>query len=165
PGDLVTEEVPQGDDEEVADGVPVQRPVRAEAALEDVPPGLAPLGVVAERRPRHPHAPGREHAELVAQTAGGAAVVGDRDDGGEVPAHVPQRPQGGGQAVAAAEGDGTGSPTGSSAELARVEGHSRPTSRWTVRTRSPWERRPSAMASETATERCRPPVQPTAIVT
>ena len=78
-------------------------------------------------------------------------------------------------AVAAGIGAGTSVPSAAGgpvwvvsqqgAELARVEGHSRPTSRWTVRTRSPWERRPSAMASETATERCRPPVQPTAIVT
>ena len=49
--------------------------------------------------------PGRQHVELLAQPAGGAAVVGDRHDRREAVGHEAQRGQAGGQAVAAAERD------------------------------------------------------------
>ncbi len=58
-------------------------PVGGEAVLEDVGPGAAPVVVAAQRGQRHAQVTGREAAELLAQPARGAAVVGDRDDGGE----------------------------------------------------------------------------------
>ena len=52
--DGVAEQVPEGHDEEVAEGVAGQRPLALEPVLEHVAPGVAPLGVVAERGERHP---------------------------------------------------------------------------------------------------------------
>ncbi|HEU4912170.1 MAG TPA: 2-phospho-L-lactate transferase CofD family protein, partial [Actinomycetes bacterium] len=45
-------------------------------------PGAAPLVVAAERGQRHPQVAGRQHPELPAQPAAGAAVVTVADNGG-----------------------------------------------------------------------------------
>ena len=106
--DGVAEQVPEGHDEEVAEGVAGQRPLALEPVLEHVPPGVAPLGVVAERRERHPQIPGRQDRELLAQPSRRPAVVGDRDDGGDPVGEQLQRGEGRRQAVAPAEGDDLG---------------------------------------------------------
>ena len=152
PGDGVLVELPERDDEEVAEGVPSERALAGEAVLEHVAPRVAPLGLAAERRERHPQVPGREHPELVAQAAAGAPVVGDGDDGGDLVGDVPQRGERGGETVATAEGGDDG------------PAHSRPRSRCTtnVATRSVASR--AATAWVIATDRCLPPVQPMATV-
>jgi len=122
--------------------------------LQDVPPGVAPLGVVAQRGQRHPQVARGEAAELDPQPAGGSAVVRHRDHGGQVARHVPERLQGGGKAVPTPEGDHL-----------QPGHHSLPRSRWSVRTAWPAARNRPAISSLMATERCLPPVQPTAIVT
>ena len=55
-----------------------------EAVLDHVGPGAAPLVVAAQRGERHPQVAGRQHAELAAQPARGAAVVGDGHHGGHL---------------------------------------------------------------------------------
>ena len=67
--DGVAEQVPERHDEQVAEGVPRQRPLALEPVLEHVPPGVAPLGVVAQRGERHPQVARRQHRELLAQPA------------------------------------------------------------------------------------------------
>ena len=91
-------------------------------------PGAAPLVVAAQRGQRHPQVTRRQHAELGAQPAAGAAVVGDRHHRGELGRSTqPQRGQRRGQPVPAAERD-------THARIAVTAGrHSRPRSRWTVR--------------------------------
>ena len=59
-------------------------PGAGEPVLQHVAPEPPPLAVVAERGERHPQVAGRQHAELAAQPARRAAVVRDRDDGGEL---------------------------------------------------------------------------------
>ena len=54
PGDGVVVQLPERDDEEVAEGVPAERAVAGEAVLEHVAPRLAPLALAAQRRERHP---------------------------------------------------------------------------------------------------------------
>ena len=152
PGDGVVVQLPEGDDEQVAERVPAERAVAGEAVLQHVAPGLAPLALAAQRRQRHPQVAGGQHAELVAQPPGRAAVVGDRDDRGDLVGDVAQGGERGGQAVAATQrGDDR-------------PGHSRPRSRCTtkVATRSVVSR--AATAWVIATERCLPPVQPIAMV-
>ena len=104
--DRVAEPLPQRGDEQVADRVAVQAALgrAAEAVLQHVGPGAAPLVVAAQRGQRHPQVAGRQAAEFAADAAGGAAVVGDGDDRGQGVGDGAQRGQGRGQAVAAAEG-------------------------------------------------------------
>ena len=87
----------------------VQLPGGFEAVLDDVAPGLAPGAVVAEGGQCHPQVAGRQSAQFVAQTSGGASVVGDGDDGCEVFGEQTERPQRRVESVAAAEGDDVGS--------------------------------------------------------
>ncbi|MDQ0814076.1 hypothetical protein QFZ63_005790 [Streptomyces sp. B3I7] len=192
---MVAELFPQGDDQQVADRVFVQVALGLEAVLDDAGPGLAPVVVPAQRGQRLAQVAGREHAELVAETSAGAAVVGDGDDGGEVAGDAAQRGERGGQPHAAAEGDhlGLGAPAArlgaagldgpGGAALGRAaaaalghrpaqssqprgsSGHSRPMSRWTTTVSTPSAARRAASFSDMATERCLPPVQPTAMVT
>ena len=84
PGHGVLVQVPQRGDEQVAEGVAGERPVAPEPVLQHVAPGVAPLGVVAQRREGHPQVTGRQHVELVAQPSRRATVVGDGHDGGDV---------------------------------------------------------------------------------
>ena len=82
--DVVAEQLPQRDDQQVADRVAVHLALAGEPVLEHPRPGLAPLVVAAQRGQRHPQVAGRQHAELAAQPARRAAVVGDGDDRGQV---------------------------------------------------------------------------------
>ena len=158
--DVVAEQLPQADDQQVADDVAAHLAVAGEAVLEHPRPGVAPLVVAAERRQRHPQVTRRQDAELAAQPARRAAVVGDGDDGGEVvddevvdqPA---QRGERGVQAVAAAEGDDRlGAVT-----LTPARGPGA-----TARAAYPLVASRRAISSVIATLRCLPPVQPIAIV-
>ena len=58
--------------------------VAGEAVLRDLAPQSAPVVVAAQRGQRHPQVTGRQAAELAAQPAARAAVVGDRDDRGQL---------------------------------------------------------------------------------
>ena len=106
--DMVAELLPQRHDEQVADDVAVHLALAGEAVLEDTLPGAAPLVLAAQRGERHPQVTGRQDAELAAQPARRAAVVGHGDHRGQVVHHhvvdeVAQRTQGGVQAVPATE--------------------------------------------------------------
>ena len=151
-GDGVVVQLPEGDDEEVAERVPAQRAVTGEAVLEHVPPGLAPLALAAQRRQRHPQVAGRKHPELVPEPPGRAAVVGDRDDRGHLVGDVAQGREGRRQAMAAPQ------------RRDDRPAHSRPRSRWTTKVATRSVVRRAATAWAIATERCLPPVQPIAIV-
>ena len=139
--------------------------VAGEPVLQHPRPGVAPLVVAAQRGQRHPQVAGRQHAELAAQPPRRAAVVGDGDDGGQVVDdqvgdEQAQRLQGGGQAVAAAEGDdGLGA-------VVRPSRRSLPPQVAVGRRvrRSPAARSRRAISSVIATLRCLPPVQPIATV-
>ena len=160
----VAQQLPEGDDQEVPERVVVQGGLvgghlgGAEAVLHDVGPGPTPVGVVAQGGQRHAEVAGRQHRHLPADGAGGAAVVRHRDDGREVPGHVPQGREGRGEAVAAAEGGDPGRGAGHArthpapfrthpgrqGQLAGERGrHSRPMSRcWTCTvTWGTWARR------------------------
>ncbi len=180
PGDGVAQELPERHDQQVAHGVFIEGTAAAlaggEAVLHDVAPGAAPVRVVAQRGERHPEVAGRQDAVLLAQPSGGSAVVGDRDDGGQLGGEQAQRRQRGGEAMAAAERDDGGAfvllagegRAGRRDERQRAgeqRHYSRPRSRWVVVTVTRGycaSRRDSSTA--TATERCLPPVQPTAMV-
>ena len=160
PVDVVVQQVPERDDEQVAHRVAVHLALGLEAVLQHPGPGLPPAVVAAQGRQRHPQVTRREHAELVAQPAGGAAVVGDRDDRRQVGGHAAQGGQGRGEAVPAPEGD---------------DGRlGRPCARCPTtpgRGRGGWSRPPartcaaaSTISSDIATLRCLPPVQPIATV-
>src|SRR5690625_1487785 len=158
-GNGITEEFPQRDDEEVADGVAIERTGGREPVLEHLAPGDAPVRVGAQRGQGHPQIPRREHVEFLAKPPGGTAVIGNGDDRGDIGGDVPQRLQARGESVPAAEGDDL------QWALVGTVHYSRPRSRWRVCTVSPVPRSRRAIASVIATERCLPPVQPTATVT
>lgn len=82
--DVVAELLPQRDDQQIADRVVVQLALALEAVLDHLGPGLAPVVVAAQRGQRLAQIAGRQDAQLVAEAAAGAAVVGDRDHGGQV---------------------------------------------------------------------------------
>lgn len=174
--DMVAELLPEGDDQQIADRVLVQIALGLEAVLDDLCPGLAPVVVTAECGERLAEVAGRQDAELLTEPAAGAAVVGDGDHGGEIAGDPAQRGERRGQAHAAAECDdlglgatlaggerGGGSAQPPQAQIAA--GHSRPMSRWTRTVSIPSAASRAASFSDIATERCLPPVQPTAIVT
>lgn len=173
---MVPELLPQGDDQQIADGVLVKVALGLEAVLDDAGPGLAPVVVAAQGREGLAQVAGRQDAQLVTEPAAGAAVVGDGHHGGEIAGDAPQGRQGRGQAHAAAEGDdlglgaapaarGRSDPAEPAAEPECATGHSRPMSRWTTTVSTPSAAMRAASFSDMATERCLPPVQPTAIVT
>ncbi len=165
--DVVAEQLPEPDDEQVADHVVAHLAVAGEPVLEHPRPGHAPLVAPAERRQRHPQVARGQHAELAAQPTRRAAVVGDGDDRGEVVDHElvdqqPQRRQRGVQPVAAAEGDDGHRPVGR-----QLIGHPHPITPCPGRggTRGPRSPRPCrrrTTSSVTVTLRCLPPVQPIA---
>ena len=142
--------------QQVAHRVAGQRADAAEAVLHEGAPPAAQLVVGGQRGHRHPQVARREQAQLAAQPAGRAAVVGHGDDGGDVVGEQAQRGQRGVQPVAAAERDGL-----------------EPGWRWAVCSFAPQvavrdadrhagavrlSRR--AISSLMATLRCLPPVQP-----
>ena len=107
----VSEQLPQADDEEVADHVVPHLALAGEPVLQHPRPGDAPLVAAAERGQRHPQVTGGQHPELAAQPAGRPAVVGDGHDGGELVEgqlgdEVAQCAERGEESVPAAEGDG-----------------------------------------------------------
>ena len=167
--DRVAEQLPQRDDQQVADRVAVQvaRRWRSGAGATSRP-GAAPLVVAAQRGQRHPQVAGRQHAELVAQPAARAAVVGDGDDRGQLVGDAAQRRQRRGQPVPAAERDDlAGRPmrdeggAGPAGPVTRAPGRG-----GRRRSSTPWPRSSRAPSSSAiATLRCLPPVQPTAMVT
>ena len=107
-GDRVAQPLPEPGDQQVADRVVAQRPGAGEAVLQHVGPGPAGLVVTAQRGQRHPQVARRQAVELGAQPAGGAAVVGHRDDRGQPVGDPPQSAERRGQAVPAAERDDRG---------------------------------------------------------
>lgn len=171
---MVAELLPQGDDQQIADRVLVQLALGLEAVLDDTGPGLPPVVVPAERGERLAQIPGRQHAQLLAEPAAGAAVVGDGDHGGQVPGDAAQRGERGGEPHPAAQRDDLR--LGAAPDPARYQPypprlggaaacHSRPMSRWTSTVSIPSDASRAASFSDIATERCLPPVQPTAMVT
>ncbi len=157
----VAEQVPQGHDEQVAQGVPGQPAVAAEPVLHDPAPGDAPVVVAAQRGQGHPQVARGQHAVLAAQRPAGTAVVGHGHHRGQVAADPAQRRQGRGQPVPAAQRHHPGC---RAARLSRP-GHSRPRSRWVTWMSAPVSASFPARNSLMATLRCLPPVQPTASVT
>ena len=164
--DGVAEQLPDRDDHEVAERVTVEVPGAREAVLQHVAPGVAPVAVVAQRGERHAQVARRQDVELVAQPAARPAVVGDRDDGGHVVGEQAQRSECSGEPVASAESDDAAVVRSADSRAGRRHRHSRPRSRWTMNVSTPsgWPIR-ALSASAVATERCLPPVQPTATVT
>ena len=166
PCDGVAEQLPQRDDQQVADARGrAGRPRSAKRCWTTLAPGLAPLVVAAQRRERHPQVTRRQHAELAAEPAARPAVVGDRHDGGQRVGHPPQRGQRRGQAVTATQrGDARAGrrpgprdvPARSLAPQVAVHDE---------RAEAGVGERGGQLASAIATLRCLPPVQPTAIVT
>ena len=130
PVDRFGVKVPQRDDQQVAEGMPTERPVTGEAVLQNITPLMPPITIGAQGRQRHPQVAGGQHAELLAQTPTGAAVVGHRDDGGDRLAHVTQRRQRGREPMPTAQRDNMWA------------AHSRPRSRCTTKVakRSPASR-------------------------
>ncbi len=184
---VVAELLPQGDDQQIADRVLVQVALGLEAVLDDPGPGLAPVVVAAQGGEGLAQITRGKDAQLVAEASAGAAVVGHGDDGGEVAGDPAQGGERGGQSHAAAQGDHLGLGTATARPgttgldgAARAGlghhpaqpgqpwsalGHSRPMSRCTTTVSTPSAARRAASFSDTATERCLPPVQPMAIVT
>ncbi len=153
---------------------PCRSPLLTKRCWTHLGPGLAPLVVAAQRGQRLAQVAGRQHAQLGAQPAAGAAVVGDGDHRGQVAGDPAQRGQRGGQPVAAAEGDDLRRHPGAAARERRQTApapppsrhdHSRPMSRCTVTVSTPSAASRAASRSDIATLRCLPPVQPTAMVT
>ena len=133
--------VDEAHQEQVADRVPGEF-ARVEAMFEGLGQGV--LGAGQRHQALAQVADGR-HIQERAQPTRGTAVVGHRDDGGDVGVELAQRSQGHGGAVAASDGD---------------EPH-RAISRWKTEFGRLRRRR---ISSAIATERCRPPVQPIAMV-
>ena len=75
-----------------------------EAVLHDVAPGAAPVGVVTECGQRHAEIARRQDAVLLAEAAGGSAVVRHGDDRRQLGGQQPQRRERCREAVASAEG-------------------------------------------------------------
>src|SRR5215216_6052092 len=142
--------------------------MRTESVLQYVGPGTTGFVVAAQRRERLPQVTRGKAIELLPKSAGGAAVVSDRDNRGQVIGHAAQRGQGGCKAMPAAKGDDIRQPR---AQQTRgedaghvAEAHSRPRSRWRTVVGKPVARRRSANSSAIAELRCLPPVQPMASV-
>jgi hypothetical protein len=93
PGHRIAQAFPQTGDQQVPDGVVAERAGAFEAVLQHVRPGPPGLVVTAQGRQRHPEVTGRETVELLAEPAGGAAVVGHRHDRGQPVGDPAQRGQ------------------------------------------------------------------------
>ena len=102
----VAERLGEADDQEVAERVALELAAARSGARTRA--GHGPSSVVAERDEALAQVAGRGHAEVAAQPAGRAAVVGDAHDRGDrpgVPAHGAQRDR---EPVPAAERDDLG---------------------------------------------------------
>ena len=137
----------------IADSVPAELTLTGEAVLENIAPLVTPGRVIAQGGQGHPQVSGREHAELVTQPSAGATIVGNRNHRRDLVGDQPQGRERSRQTMPAPKGN-----------HGRT-GHSRPRSRWTRKVATSWLFSRDASASATATERCFPPVQPTARVT
>src|SRR5690625_506193 len=166
PTDVVTEQLPQRHDQQVADGVVVQVASAFEPVLQHVGPRTPPFVVATQGRQRHPQVTRREYPELVPQACRRAPGVCAGRDGGEVRRAPAQRRETRGEPVPAPERDHRRKLARAyqRATLERSRSHSRPRSRWTVMTRMSSPRNRSANASDMATLRCFPPVQPIAML-
>jgi len=67
PVDVLPEQLPDGDDQEVADGMVVEGTATGEAVLQDVGPGATPFVVAAQGSQRHPQVTWWQDVELFAQ--------------------------------------------------------------------------------------------------
>ena len=153
---MVAEQFPQRNDQQVPQCVLVQLSLAGEPVLQDLGPGTSPLVVPAECGQRLPEIPRGQHTELLTQPARGTTVVGNGDDRRHVAADATQRGQRGGQPVTSPERDDL--------DARETHGHSRPRSRCMTMVGIPDSRSRSPNASDIATLRCLPPVQPTATV-
>ena len=136
----------QAGDHQVADGVALEVAL-GEAVLEG--PGPDAVGV-AQCDQAAAQVTGGGDAEGGAEAAARAAVVGDRDNGGDGAGVAAGGLEGGSQAVPAAQGDDFWSPHLSM-------------SRWFTTKLYPIARMRAAISSAMTTERWCPPVQPAAI--
>ena len=155
-GDGVAEGVHEAGEQEVADGVPGERAGAAEPVLHELAPARARRIVGRERGQGHPQVAGRQQAQLPAQPARRAAVVGHRDHGRDLVGEQADGRQRGVQPVPTAQRHDPGHSRPRS-----LRRHSRPRSRCATLTRTPSV--PSslrAISSLMATLRCLPPVQP-----
>ena len=138
----------QAGEQQVADGVPGQRRrcrrtgAAAASATCWVRSSSPASAASAIRR-----SPGGRTRQLAAQPAAGAAVVGDRHDGGQLGGDLAQRAP----APPRARGRRRGRPPGAAAAAGR--GHSRPRSRWR-RPRRRRPRRPAAGRAPRPSRRC-----------
>ena len=105
---VVAHELPEPDDEEVAQRVALHVALPREAVLEDVGPRAAPVVVAAERGERHPQVTRRQHAELPRSRPEepplSATVTTAVSVDGEVGLAAPERAEGREEAVPAARG-------------------------------------------------------------
>ena len=162
-GDRVGQHLAEAGEQQVADRMTRQRAVAAEPVLDDGGPQPAVRAVRGQRRQRHSQITRRDDIEFGAQPPGRAAVVGHRDDGGDVRGEPAGGGQGGVEPVAAAESDDARG--GVRVQRPHRPGHSRPRSRCSTRTVScSLAASKSASASAIATLRCLPPVHPIATV-
>ena len=114
PATGVAEQLPQRDDQQVADGVPVQRARRCanrcwSTSRQVRPHSSSPHSAASAIR----RSPGGSTPELASQPAARAAVVGDGHDGGGLVGDLAQRRERGGEPVAAAERDDARKSSGS----------------------------------------------------
>ena len=134
--DVVAEQLPEPDDEQVPDDVAPHLAITLEPVLEHARPGVTPLVVTAQRGQRHPQVTRREYAELAPESSRRAAVVGHRHDGrelvdGQVVDEHPQRGERRVEAVTTAERDHRLRAVVRPVRARRH--HSRPRSRWRAR--------------------------------
>jgi hypothetical protein len=83
----------------------IQGTMGTEPILQDVCPSTTRLVIAAQRRERHPKISGWQAVELVAEPAGGAAVISDGNDRGQVIRNPSQGGQRYGESMPTAEGD------------------------------------------------------------
>ena len=83
-GHRVAQRLPRPAISRLPTACPASSPAPPKRCCSTPRPGPAPVVVAAQRGQRHPQVAGRQHAELAAQPAARAAVVGDRDDRGDV---------------------------------------------------------------------------------
>ncbi len=139
-------------DDQVAEGVAGEFVgVGIEALFED----LGQEGVVVgQGHQAFAQVPGGDDAHLAPEAPGRAPVVGHRDDAGDGTGVQTGGPEAGRQAVAATDGH----------HPRATAGRHRSTSRWKTDGVAPRSSRRLASSTARTTDRCRPPVQPMAMV-
>ena len=106
--DVVAQLIPDRRDQQVPDGMVLERPIAGEAVLQDARPSATPFIVAAQCGKCHAQVAGWEYAELLAEASRGAAVVGHRHDTGELPGQVTQCRKTGGETVPTSQSDNPG---------------------------------------------------------